>query len=58
MSCNIQINQNLRFFHFNTIKIFGLIISGKIYGKLPTGIFTQLSDPIFDKGNYFSGNYD
>ena len=45
-----------------TIKIFVLIISGKISGKfsgkLPTVIFTQLSDAIFDKENYFSGKYE
>ena len=62
MSSNIQINQNRRIFHFDTIKIFVLIIAGKISGKfsakLPTGIFNQLFDAIFDKGNYFSGNYD
>ena len=38
------------------------MISGKIYGKfsdkLPTVIFNQLSDAIFDKGNYFPGNYE
>ena len=38
-------------------KIFVLIISGKISGKLPIGIFNQLSDAIFDKENYFSGKY-
>ena len=57
MSCNIQTNQNRRFFHFDTIKIFVLIISGKISGKfsckLPIGIFIQLSDANFDKENYF-----
>ena len=60
MSCHIQINQNGRNFHFETIKIFVLIISGKISGrfsdKLPTVTFNQLSDAIFDKEKYFSGN--
>ena len=41
------------FFLFDTIKIFVLIISGKISGKLSTGKFNQLSDAIFDKENYF-----
>ena len=54
MSIQMQINQNRRvFFHFDTIKIFVLIISGKFSGKLPTVIFNQLSDAIFDKENYF-----
>ena len=61
MSYHIQINQNCRVFIFDTIKIFVSIISGKISGKfsgkLPTLIFNQLSDAIFDKENYFSGNY-
>ena len=51
----MQINQNRRIFHFATIKIFVLIISGKfsgkISGKLPTVKFTQLSYAIFDKEN-------
>ena len=48
LSCHIQINQNLRdFFNFATIKIFVLIISGKISGKLPTEIFNQLSEMQF-----------
>ena len=58
----MQINQNRRIFHFVSIKIFGLIIAGKISGKfsgkLHTGIFNLLSDAIFDKENYFSGNYE
>ena len=58
MSCHIQINQNRKFFHFDTIKILVLIISGKISGKLPIVIFNQLSDVILDKDNYFSGNYE
>ena len=62
MSCHMQIHQNCRIFHFATIKILVLIISGKISGKfsgnLPTVIFNQLSDAIFDKENYFSGNYE
>ena len=62
MSCHIQINQYLWIFHFDTIEIFVLIISGKIsgkfYSKLPTGIFQQLSVAIFDKENYFPGNYE
>ena len=52
----------MKFFHFATLKIFVLIISDKTYGnfsgKLPTVIFNQLSDAIFDKENYFSGNYE
>ena len=59
---HIQINQNRRVFHFDTIKIFVLIMSGKISGKfsgkLPTWIFNQLSDAIFDKEHYFSGKYE
>ena len=62
MSCHIQITQNRRILYFATIKIFVLIISGKISGKfsgkLPSRIFNQLSDAIFDKENYFSGNYE
>ena len=58
MSIHIQINQNRRVFRFDTIKIFVLIISGKFSGKLPIGIFTQLSDAIFDKENYFSGKHE
>ena len=58
---HIQITQN-RNFHFGTIKIIVLIISGKISGKfsvkISRGIFNQLSDAIFDKENYFSGNYE
>ena len=38
-----------RNFHFSTIKIFVLIISGKI----PKVIIKQLADAIFDKENYF-----
>ena len=51
-------SKSRNFFHFDTIKTFVLIISGKFSGKLPTGIFNQLFEEIFDKGNYFSGNYD
>ena len=40
------------------IKIFVLIISGKISDKLPIGIFKQLSAANFDKEKYFSGNYE
>ena len=62
MTCHIQINQNRKIFHFDTIKIFVSIISGKISGKfsgkLPTLIFNQLSYAIFDKENNFSGNYE
>ena len=54
---NIQIIQIAEFVYFDSIKIFVLIISGKISGKfsgkLPTEIFNQLSDAIFDKGYYF-----
>ena len=50
------------FIHCDTIKIFVLIISGKISGKfsgkLPRVIFNQLSDAIFNKEHYFSGNYE
>ena len=53
----IQINQNHRIVQFATIKIFVLINSGKFSGKfsskLPTVIFNQLSDAIFDKENNF-----
>ena len=45
-------NQNRRNFHFDPIKIFVLNsakISGMFSGQLPTGIFNQLSDPIFDE---------
>ena len=53
MACHIQINNIAEFFYFDTIKIFVLIISGKISGKcsgkLPTGIFNQLSDAILTK---------
>ena len=62
LSFRIQINQTSIFFDFATIKTFVLRISGKIYGKfsgkLPTVIFNQLSDAIFDKENNFSGNYE
>ena len=62
MSCLVQINQNSRNFHFDSIKIFVLIISGKISGrfsgKLSTGIFNQLSDGISQKESYFTGNYE
>ena len=55
-------NQNRRIFHFATKNIFVLIISGKISGtfsgKLPTVIFNQLSDAIFDKENYFSAKFE
>ena len=62
LSGHIQINQNWRIFHFNTIKGFVLIIpgkiSGKFSGKLPIVIFNHLSVAIFDKEDYFSGNYE
>ena len=54
---NIQIIQIAEFVYFDSIKIFVLIISGKISGKfsgnLPTEMFTQLSDAIFDKRKLF-----
>ena len=62
LSCHIQINKNRRIFHLATLKLFDLIICGKISakfsGKPPTIIFNQLSEPMFDKENYFSGNYE
>ena len=52
----------VEFFHFDTIKIFVLIISGKssrkFYCKLLIVIINQLSGAIFDKENYVSGNYE
>ena len=44
--------------HFDTIKIFVLIISGKISGMFSgqVPIFNQLSDAILEKENYFSVN--
>ena len=55
----IQINQNRNVFHCDTINFFVLIISDKISGRFsgqpPMGIFTQLSDTIFDKENYVLG---
>ena len=57
MSCHIQLNQIAEVFHFAKIKIFALIISGKISGqfsgKLPTGIFNQLYENIIDNENFF-----
>ena len=43
VSCHIQINQNRRIFHFATIKIVVLIISGKISGKFSGKLHNQLS---------------
>ena len=62
MSYHIQVNQNCRMFHFATIKIFVLIISGKISGKcsgkLHMGIFNQLSEMQFLITKKFSDNYE
>ena len=48
-------------FHYNTLKIFVSIIyekfSGKFSGRLPRGVFNQLSDSNFEKENYVSGKY-
>ena len=62
LSRHIQINQNLGIFSLCYNKNILLIIFGKISGKFsgnrPRVIFNQLSDAIFDKENYFSGNYE
>ena len=42
MSCHIEINQNRRIFHFDSLKVFILILSRKISAKF-SGIFNQLS---------------
>ena len=58
LASDIQINQNHRFFHFSTIKLFVLIISNNISGNIPTVIINQLSDAIPDKENYISSDYE
>ena len=42
----------------STLNILDLLISGKFSGKITIGILTQLCDAMFDKENYFSGNYE
>ena len=62
MADHIQLNQNRRILSLLYNKTFFLIISGKVSvtfsRKIPTGIFSQLSDAISDKENYFSGYYE
>ena len=61
-SCRMQINKIRRIYSLWYNKIFVLIISGKIsgrfFGKFTPVIFNQLPDAIFNKANYFAGNYE